>query len=47
MKASNYRCDVRGMRADDAIAEVESFLDRGMRSGEEAALIVHGQAPGR
>ena len=46
VKASNYRCDVRGMRADDAIAEVESFLDRGMRSGEEGALIVHGHGTG-
>ena len=46
VKASNYRVDVRGMRADDAIAEVESFLDRGMRSGEEGALIVHGHGTG-
>jgi DNA mismatch repair protein MutS2 len=46
VKASNYRVDVRGMRADDAIAEVESFLDRGLRSGEEGALIVHGHGTG-
>ncbi|AGC45068.1 MutS2 family protein [Myxococcus stipitatus DSM 14675] len=46
VEATNFRCDVRGMRADDALAEVESFLDRGMRSGEEAALIVHGHGTG-
>ncbi|SEU25798.1 DNA mismatch repair protein MutS2 [Myxococcus fulvus] len=44
--ATNFRCDVRGMRADEALAEVESFLDQGMRSGEEAALIVHGHGTG-
>ncbi|MCP3100876.1 Smr/MutS family protein [Myxococcus sp. K15C18031901] len=46
VEATNFRCDVRGMRADDALAEVEAFLDRGMRSGEEAALIVHGHGTG-
>jgi DNA mismatch repair protein MutS2 len=46
VEATNYRCDVRGMRAEDALAEVESFLDRGMRNGEEAALIVHGHGTG-
>ncbi|MGZ3458280.1 MAG: endonuclease MutS2, partial [Archangium sp.] len=46
VEATNYRCDVRGMRAEDALAEVESFLDRGMRSGEESALIIHGHGTG-
>jgi DNA mismatch repair protein MutS2 len=46
VEATNFRCDVRGMRADDALAEVESFLDKGMRSGEEAALIIHGHGTG-
>lgn len=46
VEATNFRCDVRGMRADDALAEVESFLDQGMRSGEEAALIIHGHGTG-
>ncbi|ATB32743.1 Recombination inhibitory protein MutS2 [Melittangium boletus DSM 14713] len=44
--STNYRCDVRGMRAEDALSELESFLDRGMRSGEEAALIIHGHGTG-
>jgi DNA mismatch repair protein MutS2 len=46
VEATNYRCDVRGMRAEDALGEVESFLDRGMRSGEESALIIHGHGTG-
>jgi len=44
--ATHYRCDVRGMRAEDALSELESFLDRGMRSGEEAAIIIHGHGTG-
>lgn len=46
MEATHFRCDVRGMRADDALAELESFLDRGMRSGEDAALVIHGHGTG-
>ncbi|XXF75121.1 Smr/MutS family protein [Myxococcaceae bacterium GXIMD 01537] len=46
VEATNFRCDVRGMRADDALKEVETFLDQGMRSGEEAALIIHGHGTG-
>jgi len=46
VEATHFRCDVRGMRAEDALAEVEQFLDRGMRSGEEAALIIHGHGTG-
>ncbi|RYZ34699.1 MAG: endonuclease MutS2 [Myxococcaceae bacterium] len=44
--ATNFRCDVRGMRADDALSQLESFLDQGMRRGEEAALIIHGHGTG-
>ncbi|MBE4749178.1 endonuclease MutS2 [Corallococcus sp. ZKHCc1 1396] len=44
--ATNFRCDVRGMRADDALSELERFLDQGMRRGEEAALIIHGHGTG-
>ncbi|RKH38995.1 endonuclease MutS2 [Corallococcus interemptor] len=46
VEATNFRCDVRGMRADDALAELETFLDQGMRKGEEAALIIHGHGTG-
>ncbi|WP_223646659.1 endonuclease MutS2 [Corallococcus sp. EGB] len=46
VEATNFRCDVRGMRADDALAELETFLDQGLRKGEEAALIIHGHGTG-
>lgn len=38
--------DVRGQRAEDAIRQVEQFLDRASRNGEEAALVIHGHGTG-
>lgn len=38
--------DVRGQRAEDAVRAVEHFLDRLVRSGEEAGIIVHGHGTG-
>jgi DNA mismatch repair protein MutS2 len=46
VKGANLRVDVRGMRADDAIKELEEALDRGMRMGESAAMVVHGHGTG-
>ncbi|MBU8898607.1 endonuclease MutS2 [Corallococcus sp. H22C18031201] len=46
VEATNFRCDVRGHRADEALTEVEAFLDAGMRQGEEAAVIIHGHGTG-
>jgi DNA mismatch repair protein MutS2 len=40
------RCDVRGLRADEALREVEGFLDRAFRDGETSALLVHGHGTG-
>jgi DNA mismatch repair protein MutS2 len=40
------RCDVRGLRTDEALREVEGFLDRAFRDGETAALLVHGHGTG-
>jgi DNA mismatch repair protein MutS2 len=40
------RCDVRGLRLEDAMREVELFLDRLARSEEEHALIIHGHGTG-
>jgi len=40
------RCDVRGLRLEDALREVEVFLDRLSRSEEEQALIIHGHGTG-
>ncbi len=44
--ASNPTLDLRGQRADDALRQVEQFLDRLSRSGEEAAIIIHGHGTG-
>lgn len=41
-----YRLDVRGMRGDEAIAELELFLDKGLQKGEDQALVVHGHGTG-
>lgn len=38
--------DLRGQRADDALRQVEQFLDRVSRSGDEAAIIIHGHGTG-
>ncbi|MGQ0504033.1 MAG: Smr/MutS family protein, partial [Myxococcaceae bacterium] len=40
------KCDLRGKRTDDAIREVESFLDANLRSGEESAILLHGHGTG-
>lgn len=40
------KCDVRGLRGDDAIREVDSFLDAGIRRGDDAAIILHGHGTG-
>lgn len=40
------RLDVRGHRAEEAIAEVERFLDKAMLSGFSNLEIVHGRGTG-
>ncbi len=46
LEAGMPRCDVRGQRAEDALREVETFLDRAFRDGEGAVLLVHGHGTG-
>ncbi len=38
--------DVRGLRSDEAIRNVEQFLDRVFRGGENGATIIHGHGTG-
>lgn len=38
--------DVRGERAEEALRQLERFLDRAARDGEAAALVVHGHGTG-
>ena len=40
------RVDVRGLRADDAVREVEGFLDQAFRNGDEGVLVLHGHGTG-
>jgi DNA mismatch repair protein MutS2 len=44
--SAERRCDVRGLRLEDALREVERFLDRLARSDEQEALIIHGHGTG-
>ncbi len=39
-------CDVRGLRAEDALRDVEHFLDRALRDGEDSAVVLHGHGTG-
>lgn len=39
-------CDVRGQRADEAMLQVEKFLDEAMVAGYQAVGIVHGMGTG-
>jgi DNA mismatch repair protein MutS2 len=38
--------DLRGQRADDAQRQMEQFLDRATRNGDEVAMIIHGHGTG-
>lgn len=44
--ASFLRVDLRGQRADIALAELEQFLDRALLSGPDGVEIVHGRGTG-
>lgn len=44
--SSFLRIDLRGKRADAALAELEQFLDRCLLSGAEGVEIVHGRGTG-
>ena len=43
---SFLRLDLRGKRADIALAELEQFLDRSLLSGTEGVEVVHGRGTG-
>jgi DNA mismatch repair protein MutS2 len=46
LEAPALRVDVRGMRADEAVREVESFLDQAFRNGDTGVLVLHGHGTG-
>ena len=43
---SSRRCDVRGMRQEDALRMLEQFLDKAMRAAEECVWVIHGHGTG-
>ncbi|MBL8938372.1 MAG: Smr/MutS family protein [Archangium sp.] len=46
MTLASPTLDLRGQRAEDAMREVERFLDRVSRDGEAAAILLHGHGTG-
>ena len=46
LEAPPLRVDVRGLRADEAVREVESFLDQAFRNGDPGVLVLHGHGTG-
>lgn len=46
IQTSDNTCDVRGLRADDAMSMVLSFLDRSVGENRRVAFIVHGHGTG-
>ena len=46
IQTSDNTCDVRGLRADDAVAMATSFLDRSLNEGRQVAFVIHGHGTG-
>ncbi len=46
VRASTNTCDVRGLRADDALSLIESFLDRIFGANESGGFVLHGHGTG-
>ena len=46
LRTSDNTLDVRGLRADDAVALAEAFLDRMYGAAESSAFIIHGVGSG-
>ena len=46
MRADDRTCDLRGMRADEAIAAADAFLDRAALRGVAGVTLVHGMGTG-
>ncbi len=43
---SDNTCDLRGLRADDALAMATTFLDRSINASRRVAFLVHGHGTG-
>jgi DNA mismatch repair protein MutS2 len=45
-QARDNTCDLRGLRADDAVAMTQSFLDRALGAGQDVVFLLHGYGSG-
>jgi len=46
VQTSDNTCDLRGLRVDEGIAMMESFLDRAVGEGLRTAFLIHGHGTG-
>ena len=46
IQTSDNRCDLRGLRVDEAVAMAEQFLDRCLNGGLRVAFMIHGHGTG-
>jgi len=46
IQTSENTCDLRGLRAHEAVADAIRFLDRSMREGRRVAFLIHGHGTG-
>lgn len=46
LRVDSNTCDVRGLRADDALGMVDTFLDRVLGQGATAGYVLHGHGTG-
>jgi DNA mismatch repair protein MutS2 len=46
VRTESITCDLRGMRVDEAIERVDSFIDRLLSQGDPAGFVLHGHGTG-
>jgi DNA mismatch repair protein MutS2 len=46
MRTSSTTCDLRGMRVDEALGELDSFIDGCLRCSEPVGFVLHGHGTG-
>jgi len=46
IQTSDNRCDLRGLRVDEAVSMAEQFLDRSLNEGRRVAFLIHGHGSG-
>jgi DNA mismatch repair protein MutS2 len=46
VRVDSNTLDLRGMRVDESLEQVDAFIDSMLRSGERAAFVLHGHGTG-